>query len=279
VSSPVPHNQAASRLGLLVEHARRPFAPRAENPSFSIDARSLAREHRRVREHPVALPRPVVVISGWRAPGVASRLTAARLASMTSRRREDFIPVSLGRVKSLPDAARAIVAAVENAAPSNDPECTRQVDVVAISMGGFATRLAAAPRDALPPLAHALHAKRLAVGTLYTLATPHRGASLAQIVAIDACARDMRPGCDFLAALDDALECDPLRIVPYARLRDGMVGAQNAAPPGMNPLWIDGPLALAHLAITTDKRITLDIALRLRAETPIAREGAAPPRH
>ena len=88
----------------------------------------------------------------------------------------------------------------------------------------------------------------------------------------------MRPGSAFLRALDEALIADPIELIPYARLRDAMVGAQHAAPPGRNPLWVDGPPALSHLAITTDKRIMLDIALRLRGEEPVAREGDPPPR-
>jgi hypothetical protein len=267
------------RAAILAEHARRPFAPRATNPAFSISDDALARERARVRRNPVALPRPVLVVSGWRAPSIAPRMTATRLAAMTSDRLDDFVPVSIFDAGTIADAANALIDAAERAFPSDAPSFTREVDVVAISMGGLASRLAAAPRDALGAHAQGLRERRLRIARLFTLATPHCGASLADVLAPDACAKQMRKGSEFLNALDRALAADPLEIIPYARLRDGMVGAQNAAPPGMTALWVDGPPALAHLAITTDKRIMLDIALRLRGETPIACPGDKPPRH
>ncbi len=269
----------AKRAALLLEHASRPFASRADNPAFSIDADALAKERRRLRHNPRPLQRPVVVVSGWRAPGVAARMTANRLAAMTSERTVDFIPVSLFDVSCFADAANALIDAVERSFPCPDPAFTREVDVVAVSMGGLASRLAAAPRDALGAKASGLRDKRLRIAHLFTLATPHCGASLADVLAPDTCAKDMRKGSEFLAALDRAQAQDPLNIIPYARLRDGMVGAQNAAPPGMIPLWVDGPPTLAHLSITLDKRIALDIALRLRDEKPIACAGDHPPRH
>ncbi|MGP1310337.1 MAG: esterase/lipase family protein [Phycisphaerales bacterium] len=273
----MPSPSPRDRLASLLEHASRPFARAEVNPDFDIPRERLARERRRLRANPVPLARPVVVVSGWRAPGMASRMTANRLAATTSHDTRDFIPVSLFDAASIAHAATSIIRAVDAERPA-DAEGAAEVDVVAISMGGLATRLAAAPRDALGDLAQRLPDRPLRVARLFTLATPHQGASLAEVVAPDACSRDMRPGSEFLRTLDRALERNPIDIVPYARLRDGMVGAQNAAPPNTNPLWVDGPPALAHLAITTDKRIMLDIALRLRGETPIASPGSPPPR-
>lgn len=268
----------ASRVRALAEHATRPFAPGADNPRFAVDAPTLARELARLRRAPVVLEHPVVVVSGWRAPAVAARMTAARLASLTSRDLGDFLPVSLFSVRSFTQAANALVDAVDARWPSGSPDATTRVDVVAISMGGLASRLAGAPREIVDPVAPGLRARRLSIARLFTLATPHRGASLTGVVAVDAPSRDMRPGSPLLRALDDALARDPIEIVPYTRLRDGMVGARNTAPPGMCPLWVDGPPALSHLAITTDRRIMLDLALRLRGEPPVAQPGKPPPR-
>jgi hypothetical protein len=269
----------ARRLGLLLEHAQRPFARRTENPAFSIDAAALNAELRRVRSEPVALSRPVVVVSGWRAPILAPRLTSARLARLTSHRPADFIPVSIMTAPSLDGAANMLIDAVANALTEGDRAAIPEVDIVAISMGGLASRLAAAPRDSLGPRGANLHAEPLRIARLFTLATPHAGASLAEIVALDTCAKEMRPGGPVFQTIDDSLAAHPIDIIAYTRLRDGMVGAQNTAPPGMNPIWIDGPPVLAHLAITTDKRIMLDIARRLRGESPIASPGSPPPRH
>ncbi len=276
--SPSPNRiPIARRLGLLVEHAQRPFARRIENPSFSIDTATLNAELRRMRDEPVALERPVVVVSGWRAPATAPRLTSSRLAGLTSHRKSDFIPVALMTAPSLVGAANALIDAVANATGA-DHASLPEVDVVAVSMGGLASRLAAAPRDSLGACGEGLRPQPLRIARLFTLATPHRGASLAEIVAIDTCAKEMRPGNPVFRAMDESLAAHPIEIVPYTRLRDGMVGAQNTAPPGENPIWIDAPPVLAHLAITTDKRIMLDIALRLRGETPIASQGGPPPR-
>jgi hypothetical protein len=276
--NPPPENTPlARRLRLLVEHAGRPFARRAHNPAFSIDSATLAAELKRIRKAPAPLERPVVVVSGWRAPGVAPRLTASRLARLTSQRSSDFIPVSLMTAPSLDGAANTIIDAVAKALSNGDRAAIPEVDIVGISMGGLASRLAAAPRDSLGQRGANLHPERLPVARLFTLATPHRGASLAQIIALDTCAKEMCPGGDLFRTLDESLAEHPIDIIPYARLHDAMVGAQNAAPPGMNPIWIDDSTALAHLAITTDKRIMLDLALRLRGETPIASHGEPPP--
>ena len=273
---PENHPFSEGKFASVLEHLRRPLGAKLRNPSFDVSAERVAHEWSRLRMHPAPLARPVVVISGWRAPQVAAMLTSRRLASITSRRLTDFLPVGLMGVHNIEEAASRVVHAVDRKAPSPDGAWTTEVDVVAISMGGLASRLAAADRSRFADTA--LPAKRLKLARLFPLATPPRGASLAPIVAPDAPSRCMKPGCPFLRRLDEALEADPLEIVPYARLRDGMVGAQHAAPPERNPLWIDGPPALSHLAITTDKRIMLDIALRLRGEPPIAREGEAPPR-
>lgn len=277
---PIPsHHEAPpceSRLAEVLGHLSRPLGGKIRNPAFDIPRDRLAHEWSRLRLHPRPLDRPVVVISGWRAPEVAAQITSRRLASVTSRRLDDFIPIGLMGVRDIDDAASRVVERVERSHPGEERAFTGEVDVVAISMGGLATRLAAADRSRFPTLA--LPPKRLKIGRLFTLATPHLGASLASIVAPDAPSRCMRPGSAFLRALDEALIADPIELIPYARLRDAMVGAQHAAPPGRNPLWVDGPPALSHLAITTDKRIMLDIALRLRGEEPIAREGAPPPR-
>ena len=272
-----PASRHPSRLARLLDHAARPFSPRATNPSFSIDARTLDAELDRLRADRTPLARPVVAVSGWRAPRTAAHMTAARLASLTSGNPDDFARVSLFAVRSIAQGARAIIDAVERSWPSDDPAWTREVDVVAISMGGLASRLAAAPREGFRGVADGLPPKRLRIGRLFTLATPHRGASLAQVVAPDACARSMLPGSAFLQALDDALAREPIDIIPYTRLRDGMVGATHTAPPGMTPIWLDGSPVLSHLSIMLDRRILLDVALRLRNERPIAGAGDPPP--
>lgn len=148
-------------------------------------------------------------------------------------------------------------------------------------MGGLVARLAALAPEAREPFGIPTELPRLNIARLFTLATPHRGASLAGIVALDAAARDMKPGSPFLRDLD-AAEPDPrlYEMVCYARLRDAWVGATNTAPPGTNPIWVPTPARnLAHLTVSRDRRILLDIARRLRGEPPLALEPSPPPRN
>src|SRR6185369_10092730 len=105
--------------------------------------------------------------------------------------------------------ARTVIERVEATWPSDNPEETVEVDVVGVSMGGLVARWAA-----LPPAdrfregaAHNPGAtgKRLRIRNLYTLGTPHRGAILANLIAPDPIARDMRAGSGFLRTLDARL--------------------------------------------------------------------------
>src|SRR5262249_26534116 len=111
--------------------------------------------------------------------------------------------------------------------------------------------------------------------------TPHRGAKLAPAVAaIDRRIECMQPGSPFLAALD--VEEPAYQIIPYVRLDDGVVGEENSAPPGRNAWWVPNiPLDSAHMSAKGDSRILVDIARRLRGETPFTTEPAAelPPKH
>ena len=75
------------------------------------------------------------------------------------------------------------------------------------------------------------------------------------------------------AKLDEA----DYEIVPYAVLRDGMVGATNTAPPGQEPIWVSGRLFMSHLLIALESRIYTDVALRLRGEQPLG-SPSEPPR-
>ena len=55
--------------------------------------------------------------------------------------------------------------------------------------------------------------------------------------------RDLRAGSERLAWLDERLPAFMAgggELVCYVLLRDWMVGARNAAPPGQEPWWLDG---------------------------------------
>ncbi len=222
-----------------------------------------------MRADPAPLARPVVVLGGYRTPWLTGERLAARLASLTSGRRDDFLSVAYATAHRVEDAAARAKGAIgrwqsQRGEDGADGAPDQGFDVVGISMGGIVGRMLAA--GGMP------------VRRLFTLATPHRGALLAGRIAPDPAARALRRGSALLASLDDALAGNTVEIVPYARLYDGMVGATNAAPMGSHPLWRRGPRWLAHLTITSDDAFVVDIARRLRGEAPIATPGGPAPR-
>lgn len=217
-----------------------------------------------MRAAPAPLARPVVVLGGYRTPWLSGALLARRIASLTSGRTGDVLAVSYASAHRIEDATERSRRAIEAWLGARAPDTSDSVDIVGVSMGGIVGR--------------ALAAAGTPVRRLFTIGTPHRGATLAALVAPDPAARAMRPGSAFLASLDEALARRPIEITPYARLFDGMVGATNAAPHGMDPLWRRGPRWLAHLTITSDDAFVADIARRLRGEAPLLTANGPAPR-
>lgn len=244
-------------------------SPRHTDPGCPLaPTRALAADERRHMEAaPVALARPVLVLSGWRSPYWQGRGLARRLEALTCRDASRFRSVSYMLSWSIEGAAQRAVEAVQAAWPSAAHDDTTEVDVVAVSMGGLVARAGAAGLGG---------SRRLRIHRLFTLATPHRGAALAERIRPDLAAREMRPGSEWLARLDAALPDAAAEIIPYARTGDAWVGATRTAPPGRDPIWTRGPFCLSHFTIALDEAITLDIARRLRGESPLA-TGASPP--
>lgn len=228
-------------------------------------------------DSPTALERPVVVLGGYHTPPLQTAGLRRRLATLTSKSQEDFLGVSFVFTFDLEAAARKAVERVERRWPSEDPERTIEVDVVGVSMGGIVGRVAAAPPEE-PGDGEENQRKRLHINRLFTIATPHRGAKLAGAIAIDKAARDMAPGSLQLASLNRSMDSAVYEVVPYARTRDGIVGATRASPPGMAPLWRRGPLLLSHFTVSLERAFLIDIARRLRGEWPLAFSGSMPPR-
>lgn len=238
-------------------------------------------EWERMSASPVALARPVVVLSGYRSPPMLGPLLATRLASLTTGREDDFLTVSYIMHHRMNDIARLVVDRVEERWPSDDPDRTVEVDVVAISMGGLIARLAALPvedrpsgepQDAPPDTG-----KRLRIARLITFGTPHRGAKLAQQVHPDSAARAMRPGSNFLTALNERTASAEYELVCYTQTHDTWVGATNTAPPGSDPIWVRGPALFSHFSVSTNRTLLADAARRLRGEEPLLAEPSPPP--
>jgi pimeloyl-ACP methyl ester carboxylesterase len=255
--------------GVVVVACVAGCATAPSNPSFDLSATDARKVLREMREAPRPLQRPVVVVHGL-GPPVGSWIVAHELRRLT--RDDRVVCVSYDFLAPVAAGGRGVVGDVERRFPCDDPEFTREVDVVAISMGGVVAREAAAPRAGAA-------GKRLRVARLFTISSPHRGATMAALPALlGRMQLDLREDSRFLRDLARREgDAAPYEVVPYARLGDRIVGTGNAAPYGMTPIWVPNLLFEgAHLTAFNDPRIIADIARRLRGETPIATVPAGP---
>lgn len=256
------------------------------SPACDLPREFVRHEWARMLGSPVGLPRPLLVLGGWRAPWMPALLLARHLRKLTGAPPGQVLAVSYPFAGAIEPAAAKVILKVQHRWPpdrtqdtyTGDADRTTEVDVVGISMGGLVARLAAAGPEDDPG------ACRLAVARLFTLASPHRGAKLAGVVTIDRAGRSMRPGSGFLGRLDHArsngrnARDTGYELIPYARLRDWLVGARQAAPHGMHPIWVSGPAVTSHHTVSLDHRIIVDIARRLRGEPPVLSAPCQPPR-
>jgi hypothetical protein len=256
------------------------------NPAITLTRAEAHAELKRLAAEPKALPRPVVILNGYHTPHFMVAGLSERLRTTTSGKAGDFLIVSYVDATSLNDAAERVVRAVQERWPSSKAGETVPVDVVGLSMGGIVARLAALPPRERPtvdgaPLWNATEAPtgaRLNVVRLFTLASPHGGARLARIAALDDAARAMRAGSAFLNRLDEALPRAEYTLLCYAHTGDVTVGARHAAPPGVTPIWTDGTVMFSHGAIVENPWFAADIARRLRGDEPLLTPDKPPPR-
>lgn len=241
------------------------------NPDFPADPRFVQAEWDRMKREPAEMPRPIVVLDGWRQPDFSARSLARLIRRLTGVAENRIVSESFLTRSTLDRMADDVVRRVERTWPSDDAEWTTEVDVVGFSMGGIVARAAAMPGEAESAR------KRLKIRRLYTIGTPHRGANLAKRIAMDKAARDMRPGTAFLERLNAGLPEAGYELVCYTHTNDRIVGARNAAPPGLEPLWVQGTLFFSHFSTRLDRRILVDLALRLRNEPPLSIRGSEPP--
>lgn len=241
------------------------------NPAFVTSEKDAQADERRMRSDLKTLDRPVLIIGGYHSPDHFVESMSIVLRRMTSGDRDDFIRQPTWFETDIEPVAADLVELVDAEFPSPNESETIEVDIVALSMGGLAARYAADRLQAENP-----GSRRLKINRLFTLATPHRGAVFASKAALieDRAVSDMVRRSLFLTKLQESYKGD-YEIVPYVRLKDGVVGAINAAPYGRTPIWVSPPKYFggSHLGITEDLRILTDIARRLRGETPKSTEG------
>ena len=245
------------------------------NPSFDVSIAAANAELRSIPRRSVELERPVVVAAGFMDPGFGVSSLSTRLRRLVVDP-EMVIEVPFFTTPSFELARERIVSKVEEAFPSGDPWNTVEVDVIGISMGGLVARFAAMPAaseggDPADPEGSAggePAVKRLRIRTLFTLGTPHHGATRAMsTLAFDGRIEDMRSGSGFLESLNKCW-CDrDYELVAYTRLGDDIVGCANALDPDGRGWWLDPPvLSFSHLQMQTDPRIVCDILRRIRGE-------------
>jgi len=237
------------------------------NPSFPVTRTEAKAELRAMRAEPRPFDRPVVVLGGFGDPGFQVSGLASQFRRMTPDPHQ-VIEIAFFSATRFDSMRARVIDKVDAAFPTDDPAETVEVDVVAMSMGGLVARESARPIDG---------ERRLRIRRLFTISTPHQGAQLAALPIPDQRVPDMRAGSEFLTRLDGALESADYELVCYTRLGDFMVGPQRTAPDGHPVRWVSTPpLELPHGGALNDPRIVADIALRLRNETPLSREPAAP---
>ncbi len=241
------------------------------NPSFDVSSSQARKELKQMRQEPVTLKRPVVVISGWGdVMGIASAYLAEQLRKATGDDRIISVPGGVG--VTFEDCRQLVIEKLEDTYPSDDPSQTIEVDVIGFSMGGITARYAASDAFTEPSI------PRLQIAHLYTISTPHQGAKLAEdSKPIDPLSRDLVPDSEFLRMLNEGRAEETYPIIAYTRLNDKTVGDNYTAPPAQTPYWLAPELfTRSHGGAYHDPRIIADLAKRLRGETPYTNVSPSP---
>jgi hypothetical protein len=255
---------ATGLLGLLASGC----ASGPVNPSVPLDRQAASAELRSMAADRRPLARPVLVLGGYLDPGPMVGTTAMMMRRCVSNPAW-VVPITTTGCGSF-EASCAHVRRTLARRLGLESGTTIEVDVVGISMGGLvgrSLRLPATTDDGGPTIV---------LDRLFTISTPHQGAAMASLPAMDPIARAMRPDSDFLAGLDAEAPADD-RTFAYARLGDRIVGTERCAPPGRGVWWVATPaFSLAHIDAHRDPRVLADILRRLRGETPYATDPPAP---
>ena len=251
------------------------LASPVENPDFPLTHAEALLEMERMRASLVVPKRPILVLAGYHAWRLMVASTARTMRGLVGGPADHYHSMAYPLSSSIEGIARSVVREVGRIWPHDEPHRTAEIDVIGVSMGGLVARVAAQL-----PLVDGQ--KRLRIVRLFTLATPHQGALLAERTPAflrDSGARDMHPESRFLERLNASLPTAKYELTCYTRLNDKWVGAKNTAPPSREPIWVSGLRFMSHTTVTADARLLVDMARRLRGEEPLARRASAPPTH
>lgn len=230
------------------------------NPSFSVTEDEASKDLKRMKADPVPLQRPVVVVGGFMDVGLGPWWVIDNVTEHTGDDR--VLGVTFPLWMSMDDARQHLVS--ETRERFGDVE----VDVIGLSMGGVIPRDAALPHEGEPSLR---------IVRLFTIASPHSGAQMADVPGVIEQHLSLREGSDYLNTMNAALPDARYQLFAYTRTRDRTVGEQFTAPPGQSPRWVENPwFAPAHYGAFNDERILADILRRLRGEAPWSHDPPAP---
>lgn len=295
-TSTIPFPTAAAAVDpIVLQHRATPLQPPAvmrlidtlqhtlafprDNPDYPQTHAQIEVEERRIRATFAPLPRPLIIVGGYHAPQAQPVALLQRLqrligpdafaASPSAR------PLCLSFLLGI-DTDRILDALADQIAASGlrdpaSPDRTVEVDLIGISMGGVLCRALCQPPWRTQRRKLIVRAARI-----FTLGSPHRGATLAREITLDPAGLDLAPNSAFLRTLNSTASVQPHELICYARLRDFWVGATNASPPRHPVIWTPGLLAFTHLCLSQDRRILVDLSRRLRGEPPLAHASTPP---
>jgi pimeloyl-ACP methyl ester carboxylesterase len=241
------------------------------NPDYPHSDAEVREVLARQRGTPRVPVRPVIVLSGYHSPMAQAQHLAATLRGLTHREAPMACVAyfAAGRMDRIITSARAQVARAMS------QHGWSEVDLIGISMGGLIARALASGGALHAACGRIEGAAPINAARVLTIASPHRGAKLAEWVRPDSAARDLRAGSTFLRSLDG--QALPRELVCYSPLGDTWVGATRASPQGMGVIWTPGAWVGSHFAATWDMRIVADVAVRLRGEGDGLGRASEPP--
>lgn len=241
--------------------------PERVNPSFNVSRIRAREDLSRMRKSPVPLERPLLVLGGINEVGYGPWLTRRELDPILSGPKTTVIYPFADHFNY---CRRKVIEEVDRAFGSHRDDETVEVDVIGQSMGGVVAMFAALRDESL--------GKRLRIRRLFTLASPLRGARLANALSWISPVplhHDLRSESLDKLNLHGSVDYD---VVSYTRLNDGIVGARYAyLPSAAGVWWVDHPrFDLPHTGCFADVRVLADIGRRLRGETPLTGDTPAP---
>ena len=240
----------------------------------------LQQARQEARQKPTPLVRPVLVLGGFGDVGVASETIAEIIRETTGDRR--VYPIAFGTDQSFQAMRQRVMRVLVDNGLVDTQGRALTVDVVAFSMGGVVARYSALNTDA----AHAMHdavdvrpstpdeiidgrPDHLHIHRLFTIATPHRGALLAEnLPAFSQVHRDLRPGSPLIQKIS-AVQTD-YPIIPFVREGDIVVGVEQAAPQGQSPILVEtDAFEVPHGQAFNDPEILAPIIQSLRQDASL----------